>query len=119
MSELNERLKQNGYVRHFPPEGIELVSWCILMGIGQVRTLRVPAERLLDVTRAIEETARGGYRTDFLSNLRLKGDRPRARPERQVVEPFAIGRRSWASRTLHGATAALAMLGRRPASPTR
>ncbi|HET6927089.1 MAG TPA: hypothetical protein VFI48_09585, partial [Hyphomicrobiaceae bacterium] len=74
-----------------PPEGIELVSWCILMGIGQVRTLRVPAARLLDVNRAIAETARGGYHTDFLSNPRLKGDRPRARPERQVVEPFAIG----------------------------
>jgi hypothetical protein len=106
LSELNERLKQNGYVRHFPPEGIELVSWCILMGIGQVRTLRVPAARLPDVNRANAETARGGYRTDFY-------------PERPVVEPFAIGRRSWASRTLHGATAALAMLGRRPASPTR
>jgi hypothetical protein len=65
LSEINERLKQNGYFQRFPPEGIEVVSWYIVMGIGQVVTLRVPAERLRDVNRAVEETAWGGYRTEF------------------------------------------------------
>ena len=36
-----------------------------MMGIGQVVTLRVPAERLRDVNLAIEETAWGGYHTEF------------------------------------------------------
>jgi hypothetical protein len=36
-----------------------------MMGIGQVVTLRVPAERLREVNRALEETAWGGYRTEF------------------------------------------------------
>jgi len=36
-----------------------------MMGIGQVVTLRVPAERLRDVNRVIEQTAWGGYRTEF------------------------------------------------------
>jgi hypothetical protein len=35
------------------------------MGIGQVVSLRVPAERLRMVNRAIEEMAWGGYRTEF------------------------------------------------------
>jgi hypothetical protein len=65
LSEINEGLKQNGYFEKFPPEGIEVVSWYIVMGLGQVVTLRVPAERLREVNRAIEETAWGGYRTEF------------------------------------------------------
>jgi hypothetical protein len=65
LPEINDRLKQNGYYAKFPPEGIEVVSWYVMMGIGQVVTLRVPAERLREVNRALEETAWGGYRTEF------------------------------------------------------
>jgi len=65
LSEINEGLKHNGYFERFPPQGIEVVSWYIVMGLGQVVTLRVPAERLREVNRAIEETAWGGYRTEF------------------------------------------------------
>ena len=36
-----------------------------MMGIGQVVTLRVSANKLRDVNRAIENTAWGGYRTEF------------------------------------------------------
>jgi hypothetical protein len=36
-----------------------------MMGIGQVVTLRIPAERLRQVNRVIEESAWGGYRTEF------------------------------------------------------
>jgi hypothetical protein len=36
-----------------------------MMGIGQVITLRVPAERLREVNVAIEKTAWGAYRTEF------------------------------------------------------
>jgi hypothetical protein len=65
LDEINARLKQNGYYKKFPPQGIEVVSWYVMMGIGQVVTLRVPAERLREVNRAIEESAWGGYRTEF------------------------------------------------------
>ena len=51
--------------RNFPPQGIEVVSWYIMMGIGQVVTLRVPASRLREVNRAIEQSAWGAYRTEF------------------------------------------------------
>jgi len=63
--ELNAQLRQTGYYTKFPPPGIEVVSWYVLMGLGQVVTLRVPAERLREVHRAIAETAWGSYRTEF------------------------------------------------------
>ena len=43
-----------------------------MMGIGQVVILRVPAEKLRDTNRVIEQTAWGGYRTEFLPDLRLQ-----------------------------------------------
>ena len=36
-----------------------------MMGIGQVVTLRFPAEKLRDVNLAIEHGAWGAYRTEF------------------------------------------------------
>ncbi len=36
-----------------------------MMGIGQVATLRFPAERLRDVNLAIERSAWGGFRTEI------------------------------------------------------
>jgi hypothetical protein len=65
LDQINEQLKGNGYFNKFPPEGIEVVSWYVMMGIGQVVTLRVPAARLREVNRAIEESAWGAYRTEF------------------------------------------------------
>ena len=63
--EINAQLRQTGYYTKFPPPGIEVVSWYVLMGLGQVVTIRVPAERLREVNRAISETAWGSYRTEF------------------------------------------------------
>jgi hypothetical protein len=65
LPEINGELKKNGFYERFPPQGIEIVSWYVMMGIGQVVTLRFPAERLREVNRAIEETAWGPYRTEF------------------------------------------------------
>ena len=65
LPQINQQLKEQGYFKQFPPPGVEVVSWYVMMGIGQVVTLRVPAERLREVNRAIESTAWGGYRTEF------------------------------------------------------
>jgi hypothetical protein len=65
LDQINAQLRAQGYYKAFPPPGIEVVSWYVMMGIGQVVTLRVPAERLREVNRAIEQTAWGGYRTEF------------------------------------------------------
>jgi hypothetical protein len=65
LDEINNELRRQGYYKAFPPAGVEIVSWYVMMGIGQVITLRVPADRLRDVNLAIEKTAWGGYRTEF------------------------------------------------------
>jgi len=65
LDELQKHLKETGFTDAFPPQGIEIVSWYVMMGIGQVVTLRVPPARLREVNRMIEQKAWGAYRTDF------------------------------------------------------
>ena len=65
LDQINAQLRQQGYYKKFPPPGIEVASWYVMMGIGQVVTLKVPASRLREVNRAIEHSAWGGYRTEF------------------------------------------------------
>ncbi|HYS64990.1 MAG TPA: hypothetical protein VEN30_14460 [Paraburkholderia sp.] len=65
LPKINDQLRAQGFFKTFPPPGIEVVSWYVMMGIGQVVTLRVPASRLREVNRAVETTAWGGYRTEF------------------------------------------------------
>jgi hypothetical protein len=65
LSELNAELEKQGFYKAFPPAGIEVVSWYVMMGIGQVVTLRFPASRLREVNRIIEDSAWGAYHTEF------------------------------------------------------
>ncbi|WP_426438792.1 hypothetical protein [Bradyrhizobium genosp. P] len=65
LSELNAQLERQGFYKAFPPEGVEVVSWYVMMGIGQVVTLRLPASRLREVNRIIENSAWGPYHTEF------------------------------------------------------
>jgi hypothetical protein len=65
LPKINEQLKEQGFFKAFPPPGVQVVSWYVMMGIGQVVTLRVPADKLREVNRVIENTAWGGYRTEF------------------------------------------------------
>jgi hypothetical protein len=65
LSELNAQLDKQGFYKAFPPAGIEVVSWYVMMGIGQVVTLRLPAARLREVNRIFETTAWGVYHTEF------------------------------------------------------
>jgi hypothetical protein len=65
LSELNAQLARQGFYKAFPPPGVEVVSWYVEMGIGQVVTLRLPASRLREVNRVLEDTAWGAYRTEF------------------------------------------------------
>jgi hypothetical protein len=65
LDEINQHLKQTGFTENFPPKDAEVVSWYVMMGIGQVVTLRFPAEKLRDVNLAVEHGAWGAYRTEF------------------------------------------------------
>jgi hypothetical protein len=65
LAEINGHLDKTGFWKKFPPEGVEIVSWYVMMGIGQVVTLRVPPEKLRAVNLVLEENAWGAYRTEF------------------------------------------------------
>ena len=82
LREINERLDAAGFWQRFPPDGIEVVSWYVMMGIGQVVTLKVPATRLRDVNLAIEQCAWGSFDTEFYPTYdfrpvweRIKGEK--------------------------------------------
>jgi hypothetical protein len=65
LGELNAQLEKQGFYKAFPPAGVEVVSWYVMMGIGQVVTLRLPASRLREVNRIFETMAWGVYHTEF------------------------------------------------------
>jgi hypothetical protein len=65
LGELNAQLEKQGFYKAFPPDGVEVVSWYVMMGVGQVVTLRLPASRLREVNRIIENSAWGAYHTEF------------------------------------------------------
>ena len=72
LEEINAQLQKNRYYEKFPPKGVEIVSWYIAMGVGQVVTLRFPAEMLRAVNRSVEESAWGAYRTEFYATYDYK-----------------------------------------------
>jgi uncharacterized protein with GYD domain len=65
LDEINAHLKQTGFDKNFPPPGVEVVSWYVMMGVGQVVTLRFPPDKLREVNLTIEHGAWGGFRTEF------------------------------------------------------
>ncbi len=65
LTEIGEKLGEAGFWAKFPPEGVEIVSWYVMMGIGQVVTLRFPPSKLRDINLAIEKSAWGAFETEF------------------------------------------------------
>ena len=65
LDEIKAKLDATGFWKSFPPEGCEVVSWYVMMGIGQVVTLRLPPGKLRDVNLAIEQCAWGAFDTAF------------------------------------------------------
>lgn len=65
LDEINKLEDEQGLYKVFPPPGTAVVSWHVVMGIGQIVTLEVPAAKLRDVNRALEKSAWKAFRTDF------------------------------------------------------
>ncbi|TXM97143.1 hypothetical protein FV219_15605 [Methylobacterium sp. WL122] len=72
LAELNAQLARQGFYKAFPPPGIEVVSWNVVMGVGQIVVLRLPATRLREINRVLEDTAWGAYRTEFFPTYDFK-----------------------------------------------
>jgi hypothetical protein len=72
LDELQAQLKRTGFADKFPPAGAEVVSWYVMMGIGQVITLRVPPDKLREVNTLVERGAWGAFRTEFYATYDYK-----------------------------------------------
>lgn len=65
LAELQKIQEEQGFWKAFPPAGTRIVTWHVVMGIGQVVTLEVPASQLRAVNVALERTAWKAFRTEF------------------------------------------------------
>jgi hypothetical protein len=65
VDEINDHLEKTGFRKSFPPEGVEIVSYNIVMGVGHIITLRFPPDKLREVNLAFEHGVWGGFRTEF------------------------------------------------------
>ena len=86
LEEINRQLSETGFWSRFPPQGIEVESWYVMMGIGQVVTLRVPPARLREVNLAIEKHAWGAFRSEFYPTYDFREIAERLRAEALQVE---------------------------------
>ena len=57
--------KQNHFNELFPPKSARVISWYVMMGIGQVVTVKIPAAELRTLNLAIERGAWGAFNTEF------------------------------------------------------
>jgi hypothetical protein len=85
VDEINAHLRQTGWYQKFPPAGVEVVGWFVMMGIGQVAILRLPPEKLRETNRIIESAAWGGYRTEFYPTYDYKAIGEEAHAKAQTL----------------------------------
>jgi hypothetical protein len=65
VDEINDHLEKTGFRKSFPPEGVEIISYNIVMGIGHIITLRFPPDKLREVNLSFEHGVWGAFRTEF------------------------------------------------------
>ncbi|ADV47595.1 hypothetical protein I2486_00945 [Cellulophaga sp. E16_2] len=64
LNEIEDIRNEQGFYKNFPPEGVSVVNWYVVMGIGQMVVLELPASKLKEVNLAIERTAWKAFRSE-------------------------------------------------------
>lgn len=65
IEELREIREKNGFLENFPPPSAKVVNWYVMMGIGQVVTVRIPAGELRNLNIAVEKSVWGHSPPNF------------------------------------------------------
>jgi hypothetical protein len=61
-----EKIRINqGFYENFPPEGVSVVNWFVVMGLGQMVVLELPASKLSTVNLVIERTAWKAFKSEM------------------------------------------------------
>src|SRR5215471_9325137 len=65
LDEIDDHLAKTGFRKRFPPDGVEILSYNIVMGVGHIITLRFPPDKLREVNLAFEHGVWGAFHTEF------------------------------------------------------
>lgn len=65
LQELRKIQEENGFLKNFPPPSARVVSWYVMMGIGQVVTVKIPARELRNLNLSVENSVWGAFSTEF------------------------------------------------------
>src|SRR5258708_27830707 len=65
LDEIDDHLAKTGFIKNFPPEGVEIISYHIVMGIGHIITLRLRPGKLNEVNDAFEKEVCRAFRNTF------------------------------------------------------
>jgi len=65
LSEIEKIRTDQGFYENFPPEGVSVVNWFVVMGVGQMIVLELPASKLRAVNLAIERTAWKAFKSEI------------------------------------------------------
>lgn len=76
---IQAKLKQADWWERFPIPGVEVVSWVVAMGFGQIVTLRLPPAKLAEVNVELERSAWGVFRTECFASYDFVPVRERIR----------------------------------------
>jgi hypothetical protein len=94
LDEIDDHLAKTGFIKNFPPEGVEIVSYYIVMGVGHVITLRLPPDKLREVNVAFEKGVWSAFRTEFYPTYDyvrifndLKRNAPTPQPQAETTSP--------------------------------
>ena len=94
LGEFQTALDARDWWERFPPEGVEIVSWTVAMGLGQIVTLRLPPDRLQAVNVELERSAWGVFRTEVFVSYDFMKVRERLARE-SAVRRAAGGTGRW------------------------
>lgn len=65
LTEIRKKQEENKLWEIFPPKEARVISWYVMMGIGQVVTVKIQAGALRTLNLAIENGAWGAFNTEF------------------------------------------------------
>jgi len=65
LNEIEKIRTDQGFYENFPPEGVSVVNWFVVMGVGQMIVLELPASKLRAVNLAIERTAWKAFKSEI------------------------------------------------------
>ncbi|GAC16557.1 hypothetical protein [Aliiglaciecola lipolytica] len=72
LTELQAKMDENRFWQSFPPQGMEIDSWYVMMGLGQVITVKIHPKDLRTLNLAIEKAAWGIFDTEIYPTYEFK-----------------------------------------------